>query len=152
MNSGTIWLWVLQFPGFSCNERHTWIWRNIYLLHSNQTMYAFIMLWHSLMTVIWSGTSRIFFLSMHLNRLFTVRNTSWFEAEKFCRGFSVPCGDGGSSGRSLGHLASVHSQEEMDLMGALYDSVRSKWVRNISCRLQDPKKNHTELRNEFRIM
>ena len=65
-------------------------------------------------------------------RLFTVQNITWFEAEKFCRGFSVPCGNGGSSGISLGHLASVHSQEEMDLLGALYDSVRSKWVsRNV---------------------
>ena len=37
-------------------------------------------------------------------------------------------GSKGSDGVSVGHLTSIHSQEEMDILTALYDSVRTKRV------------------------
>eukprot|EP00057_Strongylocentrotus_purpuratus_P001573 XP_001199883.1 PREDICTED: echinoidin [Strongylocentrotus purpuratus] len=58
-------------------------------------------------------------------RFFVSGNLSWFDAELACRTFSTPCGEESSSS-SMGHLVSIHSQEEMDFITAMYDSLRSK--------------------------
>ncbi|XP_072175232.1 echinoidin-like [Diadema setosum] len=59
-------------------------------------------------------------------RFFTFENVTWEVAEMHCRGFSVPCSETGTL--SLGHLASVHSQEEHNFLTALYDTTRNKRV------------------------
>ncbi|XP_011665348.1 echinoidin [Strongylocentrotus purpuratus] len=61
----------------------------------------------------------------HCYRFFTSANISWFDAELTCRTFSTPCGEESSSSR-LGHLVSIHSQDEMDFIVAMYESLRSK--------------------------
>eukprot|EP00057_Strongylocentrotus_purpuratus_P008857 XP_011663331.1 PREDICTED: echinoidin [Strongylocentrotus purpuratus] len=61
----------------------------------------------------------------HCYRFFTSANISWFDAELACRTFSTPCGEETSSSR-IGHLVSIHSQDEMDFIVAMYESLRSK--------------------------
>ncbi|XP_787997.1 echinoidin [Strongylocentrotus purpuratus] len=58
-------------------------------------------------------------------RFFNDRNISWIDAELRCRSFSIPCGDSTSS-QTIAHLVSVHSQEEMDFLTAMYESLRPK--------------------------
>ena len=58
-------------------------------------------------------------------------NISWFDAELACRTFSTPCGEE-SSLSNLGHLVSIHSQDEMDFLTVMYESLRSKKVSKVS--------------------
>ncbi|XP_072175322.1 echinoidin-like [Diadema setosum] len=60
-------------------------------------------------------------------RFFTFKNVTWDAAEMHCRSFSVPCSETGTL-LSLGHLASIHFQEENDFLTVLYETTRNKRV------------------------
>ncbi|XP_071494107.1 echinoidin-like [Diadema antillarum] len=63
----------------------------------------------------------------HCYRYFSVENTTWYEAELHCRSFAVPCNERDGAPQ-LGHLVSIHSQEETDFIVSLYETVRNKRV------------------------
>ncbi|XP_071477158.1 echinoidin-like [Diadema antillarum] len=60
-------------------------------------------------------------------RFFTFKNVTWDAAEMHCRGFSVPCSETRTL-LNLGHLTSIHSQEEHDFLTVLYETTRNKRV------------------------
>ncbi|XP_072175218.1 echinoidin-like [Diadema setosum] len=59
-------------------------------------------------------------------RYFSVASVTWEEAERQCQSFTKPCWDEGATTGQLGHLVSIHSQEEMDFLITLFDSIRNK--------------------------
>ncbi|XP_071501645.1 echinoidin-like [Diadema antillarum] len=59
-------------------------------------------------------------------RYFTTANVTWEEAERQCQSFTKPYWDEGATTGQLGHLVSIHSQEEMDFLITLFESVRNK--------------------------
>ncbi|XP_071501608.1 echinoidin-like [Diadema antillarum] len=61
-------------------------------------------------------------------RYFSAESVTWQEAERQCQSFTKPCWDEDSTTGQLGHLVSIHSQEEMDFLITLFDSIRNKRV------------------------
>ncbi|XP_071501609.1 echinoidin-like [Diadema antillarum] len=59
-------------------------------------------------------------------RYFSAVRVTWEEAERQCQSFTKPCWDEGATTGQLGHLVSIHSQEEMDFLITLFDSIRNK--------------------------
>nr|XP_054766904.1 echinoidin-like [Lytechinus pictus] len=58
-------------------------------------------------------------------RYFSSENMTHFDAELACQTFTTPCGEETSSS-SVGHLVSIHSQDEMDFISVMYETLRSK--------------------------
>ncbi|XP_072174556.1 echinoidin-like [Diadema setosum] len=66
-------------------------------------------------------------ITSDVNRYFS-ESVTWEEAERQCQSFTKPCWDEGATTGQLGHLVSIHSQEEMDFLITLFESVRNKRV------------------------
>ncbi|XP_072175009.1 echinoidin-like [Diadema setosum] len=59
-------------------------------------------------------------------RYFSAESVTWQEAERQCQSFTKPCWDEDATTGQLGHLVSIHSQEEMDFLITLFESIRNK--------------------------
>ncbi|XP_072175187.1 echinoidin-like [Diadema setosum] len=59
-------------------------------------------------------------------RYFSAESVTWQEAERHCQSFTKPCWDEDATTGQLGHLVSIHSQEEMDFLSTLFESIRDK--------------------------
>ncbi|XP_041483073.1 echinoidin-like [Lytechinus variegatus] len=58
---------------------------------------------------------------------FFAYNKTWEDAENYCQSYSVPSlGSGGTVIDSLGHLVSIHSQEEQNFISTVFTTSRKK--------------------------
>ncbi|XP_072175215.1 echinoidin-like [Diadema setosum] len=59
-------------------------------------------------------------------RYLSAESVTWQEAERQCQSFTKPCWDEDATTGQLGHLVSIHSQEEMNFVITLFDSIQNK--------------------------